>query len=112
MMAWKARPHGQVAGRRRSPDRRPTAAQRGYGYRWQQYARRFLLAQPLCRECQQHGRVTAATCVDHIMPVASADDPLFWDAENHQPLCQPCHSAKTNSIDRHSGRASRRSTRS
>lgn len=63
---------------------------RGYGYRWQQYRLRFLAEHPLCAMCKAAGRVEAATIVDHKQP-HRGDDALFWDADNHQPLCKRCH---------------------
>lgn len=102
------------AGRReprrvKRPDRRPTAAERGYGSRWARY-RQACLGQAenaLCRRCLAAGRVRAATDVDHIEPVESADDPKFWEPANHQPLCHRCHSIKTNTEDREKGRRKR-----
>jgi 5-methylcytosine-specific restriction protein A len=44
------------------------------------------------------GKATA-TDVDHIRRVSGADDPLFWDASNHQPVCHSCHSRKTATMD-------------
>ncbi|MHC4877588.1 MAG: HNH endonuclease [Planctomycetota bacterium] len=97
-------------GRRPSPVKRrerASSTQRGYGYRWQQYVRRYLARHPLCRMCEELDRVTAAQCVDHVTPVTSADDPGFWDPSNHQSLCIPCHSVKTNTVDRGRGRGGR-----
>jgi 5-methylcytosine-specific restriction protein A len=39
-----------------------------------------------------------ATVVDHIKP-HQGDPELFWDSENLQALCAPCHSRKTASED-------------
>ncbi|MCC7423783.1 MAG: HNH endonuclease [Planctomycetaceae bacterium] len=100
---------GRRAGTRRRPDRRPTAAARGYGSRWSRY-RRTLLSRPenaLCGRCRAAGRTRAATDVDHIDPVESAEDPRFWDPDNHQALCHRCHSIKTNTTDRDKGRRKR-----
>ena len=36
--------------------------------------------------------------VDHIEP-HKGDDTLFWDQDNWQPLCKPCHSRKTATED-------------
>lgn len=38
--------------------------------------------------------VRAATEVDHIIP-HRGDQQLFWDTNNWQGLCKPCHSRKT-----------------
>jgi 5-methylcytosine-specific restriction endonuclease McrA len=37
--------------------------------------------------------------IDHITPVSSADDPLFWDESNHQPMLRGHHSRKTATQD-------------
>jgi 5-methylcytosine-specific restriction enzyme A len=69
---------------------RGTAAQRGYTHRWQVARRQHLSQQPLCVMCQQQGRITPATVVDHIVP-HRLDPALFWDRANWQSLCAPCH---------------------
>lgn len=93
---------GEITGRRE--ESRPTAAERGYGRRWQRYARRFLDDNPLCVRCLAMNRTEPARCVDHIEPVTDASDPLFWDPTNHQALCLSCHSVKTMTEDRSKGR--------
>lgn len=80
--------------KRRAPETRRTTAQRGYGSRWQRYARWYLGRNPLCRECERQGVTSAATQVDHIRP-HRGDQALFWDVVNHQPLCGRCHAIKT-----------------
>lgn len=62
--------------------------------RWQEYARGYLAAHPLCVDCQKRGIFRAATEVDHIIP-HRGDLDLFWRTGNHQGLCHCCHSAKT-----------------
>jgi 5-methylcytosine-specific restriction protein A len=96
-MPTKAKTH-RPSGHRTYDQQRGSAAARGYGYRWRIYRRWFLRRNPLC-SCGQ-----AATDVDHIKAVSGPDDPLFWEPSNHQPLCHPCHSAKTR---RENGPASR-----
>jgi 5-methylcytosine-specific restriction endonuclease McrA len=71
-------------------DQRGTSAQRGYGYKWQQARKGWLRKHPLCVMCQRRGRVTPATLVDHIEP-HRGDMTLFWDRDNWQSLCKPCH---------------------
>lgn len=63
---------------------------RGYGYKWQKYRDRYLKENPLCVFCQNEGKVTAATVVDHIIP-HKKDWKLFWRTSNHQPLCSFHH---------------------
>lgn len=48
--------------------------------------------EPLCRTCRAAGRVTMAIVVDHIVPLAHGGTNA---RSNKQPLCQPCHDAKT-----------------
>lgn len=74
--------------------RRGTAAERGYGYKWQQAREGFLRANPLCARHQARDQIVAATVVDHITP-HKGDMDLFWQRSNWQPLCKPCHDLKT-----------------
>lgn len=53
---------------------------------------RILSERPLCVHCEAQGRTSAATEVDHIVPLwqgGSEDD------SNLQPLCAECHNVKT-----------------
>lgn len=68
-----------------------TAAQRGYGYKWQKAREGFLRSHPLCVMCQAEDRVTAANVVDHKTP-HRGDQALFWDRTNWQSLCATHHS--------------------
>lgn len=68
-----------------------SAAQRGYGYKWQKAREGFLRSHPLCVMCQAEDRVTAATVVDHKIP-HRGDQALFWDRGNWQSLCATHHS--------------------
>jgi len=67
-----------------------SATQRGYTYKWQQARFGFLRSHPQCCYCQRAGRVAAAEVVDHRIP-HRGDMVLFWDRNNWQPLCKPCH---------------------
>lgn len=73
---------------------RESAAQRGYGSRWQKARLNYLMLNPLCVECSAEGRVVSAKVVDHIIP-HKGDQALFWDQANWQPLCKSHHSQKT-----------------
>ena len=73
---------------------RGTAAARGYYGRWQRARAAYLAKHPLCAECERQNRLTPATVVDHKTP-HRGDMALFWDSENWQALCKPCHDKKT-----------------
>ena len=73
---------------------RSSAKERGYSFSWHKVRTLYLLANPLCVSCEKRGRLTPATCVDHIVP-HRGDDSLMWDEDNFQSLCQSCHSRKT-----------------
>lgn len=47
--------------------------------------------------------ITAATVVDHKMP-HKGNMALFWDHDNWQSLCKPCHDYKTATQDGGFGR--------
>lgn len=74
--------------------RRPSAAKRGYGRKWQAASKRHLQREPLCRICKQRGEIAAAVAVDHIDP-HKADWSTFWNRDNWQSLCETCHNRKT-----------------
>jgi 5-methylcytosine-specific restriction protein A len=73
---------------------RPSAARRGYDFRWRRARRSYLARHPLCVVCLVQGRVVPATIVDHAVP-HRGDPKLFWDEANWAALCKPCHDAKT-----------------
>ena len=82
------------------PEVTRSAAARGYNARWRKASKLFLHQHPLCVRCQQAGRYTKATVVDHIVP-HRGDQELFWDRSNWQPLCKSCHDRKTMTEDRY-----------
>lgn len=67
--------------------------------RWQALRALVLAKEPMCRACAVAGRERAAAEVDHIEPVVvsiRAGRPLMAFTEsNLQPLCEPCHDAKS-----------------
>lgn len=71
----------------REPGRRALATNDA---RWRAMRTRILKDEPLCRECSKHGRIRAASHVDHVDGNAMNNAP-----DNLQPLCPPCHSRKT-----------------
>lgn len=48
--------------------------------------------EPLCRPCKRNGKVALATIRDHIIPLTEGGTE---DEANIQPICRPCHIAKT-----------------
>jgi len=81
------------------PDNRQTAAQRGYGSKWQKARAGYLAKHPLCAMCQQRGVIEPATVVDHIKPHRN-DMKLFWDSTNWQALCSNCHSSHKQRLEK------------
>lgn len=69
-----------------------TAEQRGYGSVHRRLRKVVLAEEPLCRECERGGFVTATTTVDHIVPLSRGGR---TERSNMQGLCTPCHRAKT-----------------
>lgn len=74
--------------------RRPSARERGYDTRWDVERVAFLKTHPRCIRCD-----APATVVDHITPHKGSQR-LFWDRNNWQALCRPCHDRWKKSIER------------
>ena len=77
--------------------RRGTAAERGYNWRWQKY-RLWFLKQAGNQVCYLRGPrcKTIAELPEHINPPDGPNDPKFWDTDNHAPSCGRCNSWKGN----------------
>ena len=87
--------HGGAAETRKAHDRwRGSAHSRGYDHDWRKARVIHLQEHPLCWWCQQAGRITAATVVDHIQPIAARPD-LRLDPANFRSGCESCHNAHT-----------------
>lgn len=92
--------------KRQTDARRGSATSRGYDADWRRLRAAFLLKNPLCLFCEEAGRVTEATVVDHI--ISFADRPelrLAWD--NLRSLCKDCHDRRTARDQAFGGRAAR-----
>lgn len=66
--------------------------------RWRIARMHFLAEHPLCIKCTTPDRPVAAGIVDHKRP-HKGDLALFWDQDNWQPMCKPCHDRKTATED-------------
>lgn len=73
--------------------RKDPARPKAYGKGWQR-KRSYVMARDdgLCQVCLRDGRVTPATQVDHIIPLAEGGTD---DVGNLQAICASCHEAKT-----------------
>lgn len=60
--------------------------------RWQKLRAAHLASEPLCRTCKRTHLVVAAHVVDHIRP-HRGDLTVFYEIDNLQSLCAPCHSS-------------------
>jgi len=86
-------PVHQAAYYRQHDSGRPSSSRRGYDTRWRRLRLHVLRHEPLCRSCRSRGLIRAANEVDHIVPIRLGG--ARFDESNLQPLCKPCHSAKT-----------------
>ena len=95
-LCWRRRPCPVHGGGIRHSERRKSSNERGYTWRWRQFAKRYLELNPLCVHCLDAGRTEPATEVDHIVP-HRGDMEAFWRAVPNgvQALCHDCHEAKT-----------------
>lgn len=76
-----------------------TAAERGYGWRWQKARGAYLRLHPLCVMCTAERKVVLATVVDHVTP-HRGDQGLFWDVGNWQALCAPHHNTDKQQLEK------------
>lgn len=64
--------------------------------RWLKLRKQKLSSNPLCQDCFENGRATAATEVHHVKPCESARsvsemEGLMFDYNNLRSLCHDCH---------------------
>ncbi len=76
---------------RTNPTNRPSAAQRGYDYRWTQLSKRTRRNSPFCELCGS----TNDLVVDHIIPI-SEDPSLRLEPLNCRVLCRTHNSQRHN----------------
>jgi 5-methylcytosine-specific restriction protein A len=87
---------------------RDNAAARGYcSTRWRRLRAAKLAEQPWCSGCMKLGFSRPASEVDHLIAHDGPDDALFWQWENLDSKCKPCHSRKTATHDGGFGHARR-----
>lgn len=68
---------------------------------WQRLRAAYLAEHPLCEDCRQRGKVTAADDVHHVRSFMTATDPgermrLALDYGNLRALCKVCHQLEHN----------------
>lgn len=61
--------------------------------RWRVLRRDFLIAHPLCADCERKGRTTLAQHVHHEKP-RKLHPELAFDWSNLEALCLACHNAR------------------
>ena len=66
----------------------------GYDYRWQKFRERYLIANPFCEDCIEHGKVADATEIHHIEKLTDAPHKKF-ELQNLRALCNACHTSRT-----------------
>jgi len=65
---------------------------------WQRRRAGQIAAEPLCRMCEEDGRVEPATIADHVEP-HRGDPAKFWDGAL-QSLCKRHHDSEKQRIER------------
>jgi len=71
-----------------------------YDARWRKIRANWLSLHPLCVMCEEQGKATPATVVDHIIS-HRGDWVKFNDPNNWQSLCFHCHAVKSQQDRRH-----------
>ena len=71
--------------------------------RWQRLRKAKLSEVPLCETCERRGRKVVAEHVDHVVAIKQGG-PAFPPMDGLRALCAPCHSIKTNALDRAGGK--------
>jgi 5-methylcytosine-specific restriction endonuclease McrA len=66
--------------------------------RWKRLRERQLAIEPLCQFCLEGEVIEVATVADHITP-HKGDEVLFFDPDNLQSLCKPCHDSTKQRIE-------------
>ena len=82
-------PKGHLYNGERCPQCNKTSA-RGYDNRWRKLSEDYRTRNPLCEDCDTHGRTTPAAEVHHIIPI-NRDPSKRLDINNLVALCKRCH---------------------
>jgi 5-methylcytosine-specific restriction endonuclease McrA len=102
--------------RKEHDQRRLSASERGYDAAWSAYSEQLTREILFCELCITIGKETPIaraprerrtpgerqrpiSYVDHIIPVESKEDPLFWERSNHWCLCSACNGWKLRQFD-------------
>ena len=76
-------------------NKRESASERGYDWKWYNYRKKFLEANPKCYCCGQKAKV-----VDHYVAWKVDKEKYFWNERNYIPLCEYHHNYITGKFDR------------
>ncbi len=60
---------------------------------WRKVRLMVLERDPICKVCEQRGKVVSACVVDHIDPISNGGAKLYIN--NLQGLCTSCHNSKS-----------------
>lgn len=63
--------------------------------RWRNMRVQHFMQHPLCVYCEEEGRTSLAKVLDHKIPHRVDASIDFFDASNHQGLCEKCHNRKS-----------------
>ena len=61
---------------------------------WRKVRKAYFTMNPLCKWCEEEGKVVAADVVDHIIEINNGGEKL--DSNNLMSMCHPHHNQKTN----------------
>ena len=75
-------------------NRRLNANARGYNWKWRQFRERYLIAHPLCVDCESRGVLSDASEIHHREKLERAPQRKF-DLGNLLALCNGCHTSRT-----------------
>lgn len=81
--------HSLCPDHRKTKDKRPSAAKRGYDAKWRKTRKGYLISYPWCSDCG-----AKATDVDHIDGLGPKG-PMGHDWSNLRSYCHSCHSRRT-----------------